>query len=139
EDRRGMGGGAKVGGAGLLIAVVLSLVFGRDFVSGLVGTTGTGESTGGGELETSAAEEELVDFMAAMLQDQEATWTSLLGDRYAHAPLVIYRRGTNSGCGYGSSAMGPFYCPADRKVYLDLAFFEDLDRQLGAGGDFAQA
>jgi predicted metalloprotease len=137
EDRRALGGGAKVGAGGLILAIVMSLIFGRDFVSGLL--SGGGVGGGSGELRTTPEEERKVDFVADMLHEQEATWRSLLGARYQDAPVVLYRAGTRTGCGYGEAAMGPFYCPADGKVYLDLSFFEVMERELGAGGDFAQA
>ena len=74
-----------------------------------------------------------------MLGDLEVTWAKLLGGRYQKPTLVLFRGATPSACGMGESAMGPFYCPGDRKVYLDLEFFDQLDRRFGAPGDFAQA
>jgi len=89
-----------------------------------------------------AAEEPMVRFMSATLDDAQGTWRSLLarqGAAYTDAKLVLFRGGVSSGCGNASSAMGPFYCPADQKVYLDLGFFDELQRKYGAPGDFAQA
>jgi uncharacterized protein len=136
---RGVRTGA-VGGAGLLVAVVLSLLFGRDFVGDMAGGGGGPTSQlSPGELQTTPEEEQLVDFMSFALDHQQQTWRELLGSRYQEATLVLYRAGTSSGCGYGEAAVGPFYCPADGKVYLDLSFFQQLSRRLGAPGDFAQA
>ena len=87
-------------------------------------------------------EQELAEFVAVVLADTEATWQSIftaMGGVYEEPVLVLFSQRVASACGSASSAMGPFYCPADRKVYLDLSFFRDLDRQLGAPGDFAQA
>ena len=87
-------------------------------------------------------EQELAEFVAVVLADTEATWQRIfaaLGGVYEEPVLVLFSQRVASACGSASSAMGPFYCPADRKVYLDLGFFRDLDRQLGAPGDFAQA
>ncbi|HBX71565.1 MAG TPA: hypothetical protein DEG86_01130 [Halieaceae bacterium] len=87
-------------------------------------------------------EQELAEFVAVVLADTEATWQRIfaaMGGVYEEPVLVLFSQRVASACGSASSAMGPFYCPADRKVYLDLGFFRDLDRQLGAPGDFAQA
>ncbi|MBM67919.1 MAG: hypothetical protein CME43_00370 [Haliea sp.] len=90
----------------------------------------------------SAQEQELAEFVAVVLADTEATWQAIFdasGATYEEPVLVLFRQRVASACGSASAAVGPFYCPADRKVYLDLSFFRDLDRQLGAPGDFAQA
>jgi predicted metalloprotease len=104
-----------------------------------------GSLMGGGGGYTAAdspQEEELVAFVRTVLADTEAVWTDVFaeaGYRYPAPTLVLYRGVTDSGCGTAQSRMGPFYCPADQKVYVDLGFFEDLRREQGAGGDFAQA
>ncbi|WOJ95197.1 neutral zinc metallopeptidase [Congregibacter variabilis] len=93
-------------------------------------------------VEQSAQEAQTVDFMATVLADTEDTWAVLLAkgpNPYVEPKLVLYRDSTRSACGLGQSAMGPFYCPADKKIYLDLSFFEELSRRYGAPGDFAQA
>lgn len=90
----------------------------------------------------SAEEQQLAEFVSVVLADTEQTWQRILaeqGQRYEEPVLVLFSQRVASACGTASSAVGPFYCPADRKVYLDLSFFHDLDRQLGAPGDFAQA
>jgi hypothetical protein len=74
-----------------------------------------------------------------VLGDTQQTWSQLLGGRYQSTTLVLFRRATSTSCGYGQSASGPFYCPGDGKVYLDLSFFDELQRRFGAPGDFAQA
>jgi hypothetical protein len=84
----------------------------------------------------------MVQFVSFVLDDVQQSWTGAFdaaGSSYRPANLVLFRDGTPSGCGMGQSAMGPFYCPLDEKVYLDLGFFSDLDRRFGAPGDFAQA
>ena len=100
----------------------------------------------GGGSSTSTINEELDNEQAAFIKtvhgDTEAIWSKIFADagaRYSSPTLVLYRGSTTSGCGLASSRMGPFYCPEDRKIYVDLGFFEDLKRQHGASGDFAQA
>ena len=90
----------------------------------------------------SAEEQQLAEFVSVVLADTEQTWQAIFaesGKQYEEPVLVLFSQRVASACGSASSAVGPFYCPADRKVYLDLSFFRDLDRQLGAPGDFAQA
>jgi predicted metalloprotease len=89
-------------------------------------------------VQESAAEAERADFLSFVLDDAQATWTRLLPG-YRDARLVLFRGAVRSGCGDASAAMGPFYCPADERVYLDLGFFDELSRRFGAPGDFAQA
>jgi predicted metalloprotease len=85
-----------------------------------------------------ASEEALVDFVSFLLDDLQATWARLLPD-YRDARLVLFRGAVDSSCGFASAASGPFYCPGDQKVYIDLGFFAELHRRFGAPGDFAQA
>ena len=142
EDQRGSGGfgGRGVGIGGILIAGILSLIFGRDFVSPLLTSGGDGAPTQGEQTRNRTAEPEpAVQFVSFVLDDAQATWSSLLGPRYRDAKLVIFRDTTRSACGAAGAETGPFYCPADQKVYIDLSFFEELDRRFGAPGDFAQA
>jgi uncharacterized protein len=143
EDRRGLGGRAGMGIGGTVVLLVLSLIFGRDFIgeSGVQpGVTST--SSGGLSAADSAREEPQVIFVGQVLDDAQQTWASLLpkyGTQYRDAKLVLFRDYTQTGCGTGQSAMGPFYCPLDEKVYIDLGFYDELQRRLGASGDFAQA
>lgn len=99
--------------------------------------------TGGGSKPANeAADNEQAAFMKTVMGDTEAVWGKIFaqaGERYPAPELVLYRGGTRSGCGPANSGMGPFYCPEDQKVYVDLAFFDDLKIKHGAGGDFAQA
>jgi len=131
-----------VGLGGLVVLVVLSIVFKRDLVSDAIGIGGGAPSAVSGEQAppavSSAQEDSLVLFMSAVLDSAQARWQQLLPD-YQPAKLVLFRDVVNSACGEAGSATGPFYCPGDQKVYLDLSFFDQLDRQFGAPGDFAQA
>ncbi len=97
---------------------------------------------GGAKPANQAADNEQAAFMKTVMADTEAVWGKVFaqaGERYPAPELVLYRGGTSSGCGPARAGMGPFYCPEDKKVYVDLAFFTDLKRKHGAGGDFAQA
>jgi len=148
EDRRGQGGfgGGMRGGpmslGVVLVLVVLTLLTGKNFLSlvdpGAV-TGGDEPAATSGPVESSPEEEKLVDFMNFVLKDNQETWNQLLGARYQTTTLVLFRQATRTACGFGQAASGPFYCPGDGKVYLDLSFFDELDRRFGASGDFAQA
>jgi uncharacterized protein len=147
EDVRGQsGGGMRMGGlgiGGLLLVLILSWATGIDFLS-LVGsgpaTTGPAVSTTGtGELRTTPEEEKLVDFVDAVVEDAQEMWQSKLSGRYQPTRAIIFRDAIQSACGSAQSATGPFYCPADQLVYLDLGFFGELRDRFGAPGDFAQA
>lgn len=108
---------------------------------GASGDPGSGAGAGGrsaAPTDTSAAEEEQVDFVSFVLDDLQATWSKKLPG-YRKATLVLFREATRSGCGVGQREMGPFYCPVDQKVYVDLAFYDDLRQRFGAPGDFAEA
>src|SRR5688572_19208811 len=149
EDRRGPGGGfmrgaGGMGAGGLIILVILSLIFGRDFVS-LASDPGVAPGAESGEAppaETTPEEERLVSFVSFVLDDAQGTWrriSSEAGTPYRDAKLVLFRDAVQSACGFAESATGPFYCPADEKVYIDLGFYEELQQRFGAPGDFAQA
>jgi predicted metalloprotease len=147
EDRRAEGGrrlGApSIGIGGLLLLLAASYFFGQDLLTPVLEQTQTLDvpaeaPPGGPPAETSPEEEERVDFVSFVIDDLQATWTKLLPD-YRPAKLVLFRGAIQSGCGYAQAAMGPFYCPVDEKVYIDLAFYEELRRRFGAPGDFAQA
>ena len=153
EDRRdesgGGGGGFNFGGihigiGGFLILLVLSLVFKRNFLS-LVGVGG-GMSAPTQVSQPDPArdqrEEPLVQFVSFVLDDTQKTWTQVLGQEgvpYRHAKLVLFRDSIDSACGLAQSATGPFYCPGDEKVYIDLGFYDELKQSFGAPGEFAQA
>lgn len=132
--------GLPLGIGGVVVLFVLSLVTGQDFLTPLLQQGGgTTTEVSRGPIEASPDEERRVAFVSFVLDDIQATWPNLLGDRYRDAQLVLFRGATESACGIGQSAMGPFYCPADTKVYLDLEFFDQLAARFGAPGDFAQA
>lgn len=147
EDARGRTGGAmRMGGlglGGLLLMLILSWATGVDFLS-LVGpdaiSPGPSVSTeSGAELRTTPEEEKLVDFVDAVMEDAQEMWQAKLGGRYQATRAVLFRDAIQSACGSAQSATGPFYCPADQLVYLDLGFFTELHDRFRAPGDFAQA
>jgi predicted metalloprotease len=132
-------GGLGVGG--LLVVLLLSWFTGVDFLSLLnSGGTPTGDATGTtGRVNATPEEERLVEMVDAVMGDAQTTWRQLLGERYQETRAVLFRDAIQSACGFAQAATGPFYCPGDRKVYLDLGFFDELQSKLGAPGDFAQA
>lgn len=150
EDRRGRplrsARGAGIGLGGMLILLVLSVIFKQDFLS-LV-TTGGGVETMPADsydapaYQASPAEERLVDFVSFVLDDAQDVWRNKfaeMGQSYQDAKLVLFREGVQSACGFAETATGPFYCPGDEKVYIDLEFYDELASRFGAPGDFAQA
>lgn len=143
EDRRGMGGlGKGLGIGGTVIVLALSLLTGRNLFSDLGVQPGVG--TGGAPMtaEDSAREEPEVQFVSYVLDNNDSTWASIFAkaNEPYHAPkLVLFRNSTESGCGSAQSAMGPFYCSVDEKLYIDLGFYDELKNKFGAAGDFAQA
>ncbi len=145
EDRRGirLSGKAKGGGLGLLILALVGMYFGIDpSVILQQGTNVSGSSVEQSAYVPTAAENELADFVSVVLADTEDTWDALFraaGKNYAQPKLVLFSGAVESACGFAQAAMGPFYCPSDRQVYIDLGFYQDLKDQLGAPGDFAQA
>jgi predicted metalloprotease len=121
--------------------LLLSWVTGADFLS-LLGGGGVAppDSSGTtGTVATSPEEERMVDFVGAVARDVQNTWEQRLPGRYQRTEVSLFRDAVQSGCGLGQSSTGPFYCPSDRLVYLDLGFFNDLNQRFGAPGDFAQA
>ena len=145
EDRRGSraGVGAFKGGVGtIVIALALGYFLGVDPSVLLQLTQGFGPAETGEPYQPTAEEQEQADFVSVVLADTEDTWHAIFqqaGLSYEEPGLVLFSGSVRSACGMASAAMGPFYCPADRKVYIDLAFFGDLKRRHGAPGDFAQA
>ena len=136
EDRRGRrAGGIALAGGGGLVMLVLSLIFGRDVVGMAEERTSGGPDP---EYQETPAERKQAEFVSFVLDDSQKVWHEKLPG-YRDAKLVLFTDSTRSGCGVGEAAMGPFYCPADEKVYIDLGFFNELDRRFGAPGDFAQA
>ena len=160
EDRRdesggGGGGGFGFGGmhigiGGALVLLVLSLIFHQNFFALLGGGGGGGSAVQSGpatsgprDTARDQAEEPLVHFISFVLDDTQKTWAEILPQQsnrqYHKAKLVLFRDYTQGGCGNAESATGPFYCPADQKVYIDLGFYDELKRRFGAPGQFAQA
>jgi predicted metalloprotease len=151
EDRRDEsgGGGFQFGGfhmgiGGALILLILSFIFRTNLFTLLGGGTGGSATTlSQPDPARDEAEKPLVQFVSFVLDDTQKTWMQILPQQtntsYRHAKLVLFRDGTQSGCGGAASATGPFYCPEDEKVYIDLGFFDELSRRFGAPGQFAQA
>jgi predicted metalloprotease len=158
EDRRGQSGGfgrgpMRMGGGGIGLGGLL-LMLGIAWLLGINPLSLLGAMQGGvgdsvsmpgslpgetsGPVQSTPAEEERVDFVSFVLDDVQSTWKQQLNG-YTDARLVLFREQVMSGCGGASGAMGPFYCPADQKVYVDLGFFDELANRFGAAGDFAQA
>jgi predicted metalloprotease len=144
EDMRGRSGGGMIplGIGGFIIVALLSMFTGVDFLSMLGGGSASPNSTAvgtSGRTTASPAEERTVDMVDAVARDAQDTWSQLLGSRYEPTKVVLFRDSIQSACGFAQSATGPFYCPGDRKVYLDLSFFDELQQRFGASGEFAQA
>lgn len=147
EDKRGIGGSKGVigGGIGVIVVVVVALLLGADPGAVLSSVTEQGGYSTGDTSPTatfSAEENEMADFVSIVLADTEDTWHAVYnaqGKAYTEPKLVLFSGGVESACGYAQSAMGPFYCPADQKVYIDLSFYQSLKNNYGAPGDFAQA
>lgn len=145
EDRRGMrgGGAAKLGIGGVLLLGLLSAIFGTDFFALVGGGDGSAPPADNSAPVPTSQEEELqIQFVSTVLDDSQQTWERIFaesGQQYRRAKLVIFTDSVSSGCGYAQAAMGPFYCPADEKVYVDLGFYNELQDRFGAPGDFAQA
>jgi uncharacterized protein len=144
EDRRGTrgGGAAKLGIGGVVVLGLLSAIFGTDFFA-LVGGGGSAPpADNSAPVPTSEAEETQIQFVSTVLDDTQRNWERIFaesGQQYRRAKLVIFTDSVDSGCGSARAAMGPFYCPADEKVYIDLGFYNELQERFGAPGDFAQA
>ena len=145
EDRRRMSAGKAggIGGLGLLIILGLGLFFGVDVSPFLNGQSGGPTISAGGGGKITPQDEKAGQFAAVVLGDTEAVWGQLLPEQadmnYTPATMVLFKGATQSACGGANGATGPFYCPGDKKVYLDTAFFTTLSRRMGARGDFASA
>jgi predicted metalloprotease len=153
EDRRSEGGGPNFGGlngmhlgiGGTLLLIVLSFLFRTNLFQVLGGGGTAAPSATARPLsspDADPAEKREVEFVTFVLNDVQRTWEQLLpqaGTPYRHTKLVLFRDLTQSGCGTAQSATGPFYCPEDEKVYIDLGFFQELRDRFGAPGEFAQA
>jgi hypothetical protein len=145
EDRRGLGRtvGIVGGGVGGLVILILAVVFGVNpqQLAGLLGQGGPGQPAPQ-ERRADPEEERQAHFTKVVFGDTERVWDDLfrkMGKPYRKPTLVLYTDQVDSGCGAASASVGPFYCPADQKVYIDLAFYRDMQRKLNAPGDFARA
>jgi hypothetical protein len=144
EDRRGRipGGGVALGGGGLLVVLVVALLFGADPQALLTQLQTTTESVSPGPAVAPPEEDELAQFVSTVLASTEDVWSEQfrrMGQRYEEPRLVLFRDRVESACGMAGAAVGPFYCPADRRAYIDLSFYDLLRQRFGAPGDFAQA
>jgi predicted metalloprotease len=152
EDRRGESGGGRFGGGGMklglggfILLAVLSLVFKKNFFALLDGSGAPPSASTADRPNApppSGPPDPRVKFVSFVVDDVQKTWEKEFsegGGRYEHAKIVLFRDMTRSGCGFAEAAMGPFYCPEDRKVYLDLGFFDELRSRFGAPGEFAEA
>ena len=155
EDQRGSSGGGggfgglggglpRLGIGGFIILALLSLIFHKNFFA-MLGGGGAPAGAPAGQtapVSSSPEEEKEVEFISFVLDDAQNTWTQIFaqeGQTYQRAKLVLFREGVRSGCGFAQTEMGPFYCPADQKVYIDLGFYKELRDRFGASGDFAEA
>jgi uncharacterized protein len=167
EDRRGMGSpggmripagfripggmgrgrvarGGGIGGIGLIVLLVIAWFLGLDpsFLLQDTGSIDVPYTESQPSAPSSAEEDQLADFVSVVLADTEDTWRPLfeqMGQQYQDPTLVLFTGAVESACGFAQAAMGPFYCPLDQKVYIDLGFYDDLKDRFGAPGDFAQA
>jgi len=138
------GGGRGLGLGGIVLVIIASLVFGKNplEILQLLGGGMEGVDSGAGQQTTPAGHDAQTDFVKAVLGSTEDVWGEAFqasGQRYPAPRLVLFRGGVQSACGAASSAMGPFYCPGDRQVYLDLDFFREMQQRFNASGDFARA
>ncbi len=147
EDRRGFSAGrvGGIGGAGALIVALIAIYFGQDpteVLQSLQGSPSASSSSPSAPYQESSAEAQTHKFVAVVLADTEDAWSALFTERqlqYEPPKLVLFSGSVDSACGMAQAAMGPFYCSSDRKVYIDLSFYDDLKNKFGAPGDFAEA
>ena len=150
-DRRGEGGGPRIGGFLALLPFLMRSKLGWLIILGAGAYYLFSGGLGGGAQpaahdapvgQGASSDRSMVEFVSFVLDDTQKTWTDIFQQRgrtYQHAKLVLFTDSTSTGCGYGDAATGPFYCPTDAKVYIDLGFYRELSGKLGARGDFAQA
>ncbi|MFN8287389.1 MAG: neutral zinc metallopeptidase [Chitinophagales bacterium] len=143
EDQRSFGGrGLALGGVGTVVVIILALVMGKSPME-LLQSVNQGQPQANYQTQpTSAEEDEAAAFVKVVLADNEDVWHKLFQERgkdYVEPKLVLFRNSVESGCGQASAAVGPFYCPADQKAYIDLSFYDELKNRFNASGDFAMA
>ena len=144
EDRRGMSSGGKMaigGGLGTIVIALVVLLLGGDPTQ-VLNTSQEAPATESGPVNASPEEEAMANFVSVVLAGTEDVWTKVFQESnmtYKNPTLVLFRDQVQSACGFASGASGPFYCPGDQKVYIDLAFFDELKSRFGANGDFAIA
>jgi uncharacterized protein len=150
EDQRGQTGGSggvgggrmRIGLGGALVLLVLSLIFRQNLFQFIDTGSGPGLAPADAPVASTPEEDTLAQFVSFVLDTAQATWARTLSARgvpYRDAHLVLFRDGVESACGFAETATGPFYCPGDQKVYIDLGFYQELRDRFGASGDFAQA
>ena len=152
EDRRGQRGTGgpglgglgslpigKMGIGGVVLLIIIALIGGPNILGGGSSDPGAGVQGGAPPDPATDPDRETVEFVKFVVSDLQQVWQQKLGARFEPSTLVLFTGATQTACGYGQSAMGPFYCPPDGKMYIDLSFFRELDRRFGAPGDFAQA
>src|SRR5205807_2657871 len=136
EDMRGRSGfrAVPIGIGGVVVLALLSWATGTDFLSWLGTQESAPSQTVGtqGQVESTSQEERMVDFVDAVANDVQGMWRQTLGGRYERTSIVLFRDSIESACGLAESATGPFYCPSDRKVYLDVGFLDELTQRFGA-------
>ncbi|MBW4654100.1 MAG: zinc metallopeptidase [Kaiparowitsia implicata GSE-PSE-MK54-09C] len=143
EDRRRMGGSSRGAGLGLggIVLALIAMFFGID-PSIVLDQAAPDPFSAPQQTQVSPADDRAAELVSVVLADTEETWNEIfrqLGSRYAEPRLVLFSGAVQSACGYAQAALGPFYCPRDQRIYIDLSFFEDMRNQLGAPGEFAQA
>ncbi|MDH3746665.1 MAG: zinc metallopeptidase [Gammaproteobacteria bacterium] len=146
EDRRGqkVGGRLLGGGIGTIVLVLVAMYFGVDPTFLIQGTQSTGGASTSGSQPTAEdlKNDPMADMISVVMADTEDVWNAIFssqGQQYREPTLVLFSGATRSACGLGQAAMGPFYCPADQKAYIDLSFYQDMRTRFKAPGDFAQA
>lgn len=145
EDRRGMSTGAKVagvGGLGVIVAIIIAVVTGQDPQEAVRTARSGDDASEQTDYKPTPEEEKLADFVSVVLASTEDVWNPIYkqrGKTYEAPKLVLFSDSVDSACGRQGKSVGPFYCPADKKVYIDLSFYAELRSKLGAPGDFAQA
>lgn len=144
DDRRGIGGGGMLVGGGVIgvIVLLINMFMGGNVDPNILNQLPTGGQSRELSAEEKAADDQRAEFVKVVLQDTEDVWNSIFsqgGQDYPEPTLVLFRDGVQSGCGQASSQSGPFYCPADQKVYIDLSFYQELQDRFNAPGDFAMA